>query len=110
MPTMPSCLLLSFLPLISLVSAFAVEAATAPVSYTITTIAGTGQPGYSGDGRAATAARLSNPYGLTRGPDKALYVCEVDNHVIRRVARDGTISTAAGCGDRGYSGDGGPAL
>lgn len=73
----------------------------------ITTFAGTGQPGYTGDGGAATQAKLSNPYGIVRGPDGALYVCEVDNHVIRRIAPNGTITTVAGSGQKGYAGDGG---
>jgi sugar lactone lactonase YvrE len=78
-------------------------------SRTITTLAGTGMPGYSGDNGPATQAQLGNPYGLVRGPDGALYVCEVDNHVIRRIAKDGTVTTVVGTGRRGYSGDGGPA-
>jgi DNA-binding beta-propeller fold protein YncE len=73
----------------------------------ITTFAGTGQAGYTGDGGAATQAKLSNPYGIVRGPDGALYVCEVDNHVIRRIAPNGTITTVAGSGKKGYAGDGG---
>lgn len=76
----------------------------------IETFAGTGAPGYSGDGGPAAAAALNNPYGLTRGPDGALYVCDMENHRVRRISRDGTISTVAGTGSRGYSGDGGPAL
>jgi streptogramin lyase len=109
MPTTQTCLLLLILPLTSVTPSPAAESAVAAAPFRITTTAGTGQPGYSGDGGSATMAQLSNPYGLTRGPDGALYLCEVDNHVIRRIARDGTISTAAGCGERGYSGDGGPA-
>ena len=65
--------------------------------------------GYAGDGGPATAARLDQPFGLERGPDGALYVCEAGNHVIRRVGRDGTITTVAGTGKAGYAGDGGPA-
>jgi len=65
--------------------------------------------GYAGDGGPATAARLDQPFGLARGPDGALYVCEAGNHVIRRVGRDGTITTVAGTGKAGYAGDGGPA-
>ena len=76
----------------------------------ISTFAGTGIKGYSGDGGPAAQAQINNPFGLMRGPDGALYFCDTDNHVIRRVAADGTISTVAGNGTRGYSGDGGPAL
>src|SRR5205814_6982501 len=55
-------------------------------------------------------AQLNNPFGLTRGRDGALYICDMENHRIRRVAGDGSITTVAGSGKRGYSGDGGPAL
>lgn len=75
----------------------------------VRTIAGTGEKGFSGDGGPATKAQLNNVYGLARGPDGALYVCDMDNHVIRRVDKDGTITTVAGNGTRGHSGDGGPA-
>jgi len=76
----------------------------------ITAFAGTGLAGYSGDNGAAGTAQLNNPYGITRGPDGALYICDMENHRIRKVSRDGNISTVAGTGKRGYSGDGGPAL
>lgn len=75
----------------------------------ISTFAGTGQAGYSGDGGQAAKAQLDNPFGIVRGPDGALYVCDTMNHVIRRIARDGVITTVAGSGKKGYSGDGGPA-
>jgi sugar lactone lactonase YvrE len=75
------------------------------------TVAGTGSPGFSGDGGPGVAAQVANPYGLAIGPDGALYICEVDNHRIRRLDRKtGRISTVAGSGRRGYAGDGGPAL
>ena len=51
----------------------------------VTTLAGTGRPGYSGDGGPAVKATVGEPFGLTLGPDGALYVCETTNHVIRRV-------------------------
>jgi DNA-binding beta-propeller fold protein YncE len=78
---------------------------------TITTIAGTGTAGFSGDGGPGVAAQINNPYGLTIGPDGALYFCEIGNHRIRRLdLKSGVISTAAGSGKKGYAGDGGPAL
>ncbi len=77
----------------------------------IRTIAGTGVSGFSGDGGPGTQAQVANPYGLTMGPDGALYFCEVDNQRIRRLdLASGVISTVAGSGERGYAGDGGPAL
>jgi DNA-binding beta-propeller fold protein YncE len=80
-------------------------------SPTIATIAGTGEKGYSGDGGPGVKAQVNNPYGLTIGPDGALYICDIDNHVIRRLdMKSGVITTVAGNGVKGYSGDGGPAL
>jgi len=75
----------------------------------ITTFAGTGEKGYSGDGGPARKAQLNNPYGIARGPDGALYICDMGNHVVRKVDNKGIITTVAGTGKPGYEGDGGPA-
>lgn len=74
------------------------------------TVAGTGDKGHSGDSGPALRARLDNPFGVTRGPDGALYVVEFEGNVVRRIAADGTITTVAGSGRKGGAGDGGPAL
>lgn len=74
------------------------------------TLAGNGESGAAGDGGPAVSAQVGNPYGLTLGPDGALYVCEIDTDRVRRIdMQDGSISTVAGTGEVGYSGDGGPA-
>ena len=73
-------------------------------------VAGTGEKGYSGDGGLAVAAQLNNPYGVVRGPGSALFVCDIDNHVIRRIDSAGVITTVAGSGQKGYAGDGGSAI
>jgi len=89
--------------LIAAIHVHAVPAAT------VTTVVGTGEKGFSGDGGPAEKAQLNNPFAVARGPDGALYICDVDNQRIRRVTKDGIISTFAGNGTKGYSGDGGPA-
>jgi streptogramin lyase len=76
----------------------------------ITTFAGTGAAGFSSDGGPATGAQLDQPFGIVRGPDGALYICDTNNHRIRRVDPGGAITTVAGSGQKGYAGDGGPAL
>lgn len=76
----------------------------------ITTYVGTGVIGYSGDGGAATAARIKNPEGIAVAPNGDLYITDSDNHTIRRVSYvTGIITTVAGNGSPGYSGDGGVA-
>ncbi len=75
----------------------------------ITTVAGTGEPGYSGDGGPATEAMLNEPYGLAIDEAGNLYVSDSSGARIRMVDRGGVITTVAGTGEPGYSGDGGPA-
>ena len=77
---------------------------------TISTIAGTGEQGYSGDGGPATQAQLGYSQGVTVDGAGNFYIADSDNHRIRKVdAATGTISTIAGTGEQGYGGDGGPA-
>jgi DNA-binding beta-propeller fold protein YncE len=78
--------------------------------WSITTIAGTGVAGFSGDGGEATKAELNNPFGVVRGPDGAVWFCEYGGQRIRRINEQGVIETIAGNGQKGYSGDGGPPL
>jgi streptogramin lyase len=78
--------------------------------WTIHTYAGNGIQGFSGDGGAASAAQIDNPFGLVRGPDGALWFCEYSGQRIRKVNPNGTIQTMAGCGQKGYAGDNGSAL
>ncbi len=77
---------------------------------TITTIAGTGTLGQSGDTALATNAQLALPHGLTIDPQGNLYLADTANHRIRRIdATTGIITTVAGTGTQGYSGDTGSA-
>jgi uncharacterized protein (TIGR03437 family) len=76
---------------------------------TIATMAGNGNPGYAGDGGPATAAALNHPRGLAIDSSGVLYISDPDNRRVRRVSPGGVISTVAGNGTLGASGDGGPA-
>jgi streptogramin lyase len=75
----------------------------------ISTVTGSGVKGFSGDGGPALKAQLSSPMGIARGPDGALYICDSENHRVRKVTSDGKIVTIAGTGVAGWSGDGGSA-
>lgn len=77
---------------------------------TIDTLAGTGQPGSSGDGGQAGEAQLDTPVGLAYTEDGALLVADAGNNRVRRISRGGTITTVAGIGTPGYSGDDGQAI
>ncbi|MEO6911350.1 MAG: Ig-like domain repeat protein [Edaphobacter sp.] len=72
---------------------------------TITTIAGTGVAGFSGDGGPATSAQLSNPTALALDSSGNLYIADTDNHRIRRISGT-TVTTVAGNGEQTFSGDG----
>jgi len=75
----------------------------------ITTIAGTGSAGYSGDGGPARSARLFVPGWVAVDNNGNLYIADTYNNRIRKVDTNGTITTVAGTGAAGYSGDSGPA-
>ena len=74
----------------------------------ITTVAGNGSGGYSGDGGSALTAQLNTPRAITVDSSGALYIADTFNHAIRQVT-NGTINTAAGTGIGGFNGDGGQA-
>lgn len=90
------------------IGAIAAEAPSAPP--TISTVAGTGRKGYSGDGGPAVRAELNMPFDVAFDKNDNLYISDTMNHCIRRVdARARTIETFAGDGTKGFAGDGGPA-
>ena len=90
--------------------AFALLVSSVATAATISTVAGTGTRGFSGDGGPATAAELNDPFGVIRGPDGALWFCEYGGQRVRKITADGKIFTVAGTGAKGHTGDGGPAL
>ncbi|HEY5315347.1 MAG TPA: hypothetical protein VIK18_22640, partial [Pirellulales bacterium] len=96
---------------LTLVLSLLLTASAAAQDFTIDTIAGNGRPGNNGDRGVATEISIDQPFGVELGPDGGLYVCEVGQHRIRRIdLAAGRIETVAGCGRRGYQGDGGPAV
>lgn len=76
----------------------------------ITTIAGNGNAGFSGDGGSALEATLNFPAGLAVDDEKNLYIADRNNHRIRKVSPDGIITTVAGTGIPDFGGDEGSAL
>jgi uncharacterized protein (TIGR03437 family) len=75
----------------------------------VTTIAGTGVPGFSGDGALATAAQLNHPTSVAVDADGTVYIADYNNYRIRRIDTKGIITTFAGTGRPGFTGDNGPA-
>ena len=74
----------------------------------ITTVAGTGSGGYSGDGGDATSATINGPHGVVIDSNGNIYFTEWSNNCVRKITvSTGIISTIAGTGSAGYSGDGG---
>jgi sugar lactone lactonase YvrE len=75
-----------------------------------TVFAGTGREGYSGDGGGASQAAMFDPHGIAITANQQMYVADTRNHTVRKIdLKSGLISTVAGTGKAGYSGDGGPA-
>jgi hypothetical protein len=87
-------------------SNFFVAAQVAPAAGTITTVAGTGQAGFSGDGGPATEARLNEPLGLAVDGAGNLFIADWGNYRVRKVDGSGIISTVAGIGKARTAGDG----
>ena len=98
---------------LALTAALAFVAAAISPAYaaapTISTVAGDGTAGFSGDGGLATLAHLNFPRGVATASDGGLYIADRVNNRVRRVLPNGTITTVAGTGVAGFSGDGGPA-
>ena len=69
-------------------------------------VAGAGTAGYSGDNSDARVSQLTKPKAVAFHPDGSLYIADTFNHIVRRIGLDGKISTIAGTGKRGFSGDG----
>jgi uncharacterized protein (TIGR03437 family) len=76
----------------------------------ITTVAGNGQAGFSGDGGPAILAQLDDPSGIAVDGSGNFYIADTGNHRVRKVSADGTITTIAGNGIAGYTGDGGAGI
>jgi sugar lactone lactonase YvrE len=83
--------------------------AVAAAAQTITTIGGNGIQGYAGDGGPARQAEFNGPFGLAIDVQGNVYVGDQFNHVVRRIEKSGIVTTVAGTGQAGSSGDGGPA-
>lgn len=84
--------------------------ATNATAESIVTVAGTGKAANNGDDGPVDRINIGQTFGVEFGPDGALYICEVENHRVRRLdLQTRRVTTVAGNGQAGYSGDGGPA-
>lgn len=79
------------------------------VAGNISTIAGTGVAGYSGDGGTAITAKINHPMGIATDAAGNVFFADFNNNVVRKINLAGTITTIAGNGTAGFAGDGGPA-
>lgn len=95
--------------LFSAIFTVAISCAFASNAQIINTIAGNGTSGMAGDGGPATAAQLSQPDGVYLSPSGDKFICDAGAHSIRKISTTGIITTIAGNGTAGFSGDGGPA-
>jgi streptogramin lyase len=94
----------NILTLVTVSLAAATTSPTMTAAPVVRTLVGTGDPGFS-------PSQVNNPFGLVIGPDGALYFCDVDNQRIRRFDfKTHILTTIAGNGERGFRGDGGPAV
>src|SRR2546426_306077 len=90
-------------------SVMSLAAGATPAPGTITTVAGTGPRGFSGDNGPATKARLDEPIGIAIDAAGNVFIGDGANSRVRKVSPAGIITTVAGTSVRGFSGDGGPA-
>jgi len=88
----------------------AIRKVTSTTPRMISTVAGSGVMGFSGDGETATSARLNTPAGVAVGSDGSVFIADSNNHRVRMVTASGVIKTIAGTGTPGFSGNGGAAL
>ena len=89
-----------------LLAVFSANTSAQSLPGTISTVAGNGGAGFSGDGGLATSAQLMTPLGLAVDAAGNLYIADAGNHRVRKVSPAGIVTTAAGNGSEGFSGDG----
>jgi len=105
---LPLAIFFAGLTVLGLATTSAAQSSTS-TTLVISTVVGEGTAGYSGDGGPAIDAMLNSPRSVALDAQGNLYIADTNNNRVRRVTPGGTISTYAGNGTWGYSGDGGPA-